>query len=134
MSYSIEKLPGEPVILTIMGEDFSMEEHEEFLGELIALFDSQPEPVYLIADVENYTFSLQDLLIAVNKAARGGAAILHHPNLAGTLTVSTSKLMRLSAKGVKSDTFGNVHAEIFNTVEEALTYVRTITQHGINAA
>jgi len=118
-----------------MGEDFSMEEHEEFLGELIALFDSQEEPAYLIADVENYTFSLQDLLIAVNKAARGGAAaILHHPNLAGTITVSTSGLMRLSAKGVKSDTFGNIHAEVFNTIEEALTYVRTITQRGINAA
>ena len=125
MSYSIEKLPDDPIIITTMFEDFSMDQSEPFLDELIDLFDSLVEPVYLIADVDRYTFSVQDMLVALNVAVQGSRAIMHHPNLAGTVVVTSSKMMKLASKGAKSDAFGNIQTEVFETLEEALDHIRS---------
>ena len=125
MSFSVETLPGEPIIVSTVYEDFSISDHiEEYMDQLVSMLDSQSEPVYYISDVGHLTLNLDDLVISTNASARGNKALLHHPNIRGTVIVTNSRLFKLAVKGLDSDIFGNVHIDVFETIGEALAFVR----------
>ena len=126
MSYSIEKLPGDPVIIGMFSDGFSVANHlEPFLDELKGLLDDQAEPVYYVVILDGLSLSLEDLLVSTNVSSRGDNPALHHPNLRGTIAVTDSKMIKLAAKGMNSDLFGNLRVDVFETAEEALAFVRS---------
>ena len=59
-------------------------------------------------------------------AARGKNPIFHHPNILGVIYVTQSALSTLGAKGMKSDSFGNLDIKVFGTLDEALAHVRAL--------
>ena len=125
MSYSVEKLPGEPIVVSTMLDDFSVADHlPGMIDELSALFDSQPEPVYYISDVGHLSLNLEDILFGSTATARGQNPVLHHPNIKRTILVTSSKMIKLAVKGMNSEVFGNIRIDLFETVDEAFAYVR----------
>jgi hypothetical protein len=128
MTFRIEQLPDEPIIMVSVSSEFSVArdmEHSE--DELRTLLDGMSEPVFLIAEAQKISSGgVDNLVAAFNRGARQGKQPLwHHPNLREIVIVSTSGLVKLAAKGVDSPIFGNLKMSVFDTPEEALAYTRS---------
>lgn len=124
MPYSIEKLPDAPIVVVVHESKQVMSEMADLMDEIRPILDAQPEPVFLVMDIRNLGIALDDLGAAANTAARGPAALLHHPNVRENLLVSTTGLVKLGALGLRTATFGNVNIRLFDTPEQALDYCR----------
>ena len=114
MSYSVEQLPGEPIIIATMHDDFSMDEYGRYVEDVTALVDSLMEPMYVITVVNKNGFSFQELLEGTNISMRGSNLSLHnHPLVAGMIVVTDNKLLKLALKGMNSETFGNIQIDTY---------------------
>ena len=125
MSYSVEKLPDEPIVVTTLHADYSNDQDgEASMIETVALLDAQSEAVYYIFDVSRYSPSFDDVIAAVNWGGPGKSPTLRHPNVREPLIVTHSSMVKLAAQGLKSATWGHLIVQVFGTVEEALAYAR----------
>lgn len=70
-------------------------------------------------------FGFSESVQASSMAARGDNPLFHHPKVKQVLLVVGDIMQELSAKGMQSDTFGNVNIRTFKSVEEALAYARS---------
>ncbi len=124
-TFKVEKLPGEPILINTMYEGWSAANDLLInIEQLLEHLNAANEPLYYVSDVSGLKLSLQDVILAANRAARGSNAIFHHPNFREFVVVTDSKLFDLAAKGLDSELFGFVPVSIFKTLEEALEYAR----------
>jgi hypothetical protein len=125
MSYTTEKLPGEPIILAKLNADFSVaKEGDPLNSDVLALIEVQDEPVVYIADISDYPPSLDDVVAAVNWGGKGKAPTLNHPNVSEAIIVSRSSMVKLAVQGLRSAPWGNMKVQYFETSDEALAYAR----------
>jgi hypothetical protein len=122
MSYTIEKIPGAPIVVLTLETRHILAEMDVFDDELTALLDSQPEPVFMIHNMINAVISLEDLTIGASATARGPGERLHHPNVRDNLLVTHDGMMKLAVSGLRTATFGNVKIRAFDTREQAIAY------------
>jgi hypothetical protein len=126
MNYRVEVVPGEPIILATLFEQYSFAADDaDANAEVIAIFDQSEEPMFLAIDTTHRAFSLDDVVHAANNDARGEDPLYHHPKMRELLIITHSDLIRLATKGLNTVTFGNVNAQAFKTVDEALAYARS---------
>jgi hypothetical protein len=124
MSYKIETLTGEPVILLILTQDAAISEDMPKSGaEIRTLLDQASEPMFFIMDMSAMQISLDDLILGSNLGARGEQPLTRHPHLKEMLFVSSSKMVKLGLKGLNTLAFGNMKVKAFDTLDEALAYV-----------
>ena len=126
MLYDIKKLPNLPVILATWYDGFSFTEHgKQYVQKLHALLDAQNSPAFYVVDLSQpSSLGFEELLTAANSGARGLGASFHHAMNCGTLIVSSDPLVLSMAPGMNSEIYGNVNMKIFDTLDEALAYVR----------
>ncbi len=105
LSYTIEKLPGEPIVVQTIRSDESVAEVPDSMGTMSELLEAQSEPVFLIYDVSNASFTLDDILAGSNQASRSEKPLLKHPKVRETIVVSTSELIKLAVKGLGTPVF-----------------------------
>lgn len=122
--YTIEKLPDEPIIIQTIRSDSSVAEVPDSMGSMRQLLEAGETPLFVIYDVSQASFGLQDILSGSNEASRSERPLLKHPNIRETLVVSTSDLVKMAARGMNSPIFGNIALKVFDTLEEALAYCR----------
>ncbi len=123
-AYSIEKLPGQPIIRLNSYETVAGDQQEDLFQHLYAALEEQPAPVYLLVDSREQTgINLDGIIQSANIAAKGVKSVLHHPNMIELVLLSSSKLAQLAAKGLRSDIFGNVAVQIFETETAAFDYI-----------
>ena len=126
MNYKVEALPGEPVILATLYEDYSYTvDDPQANAEVVNILDEIDGAMFLVIDATHRSFSLDDVVQAANNDARGEDALYHHPKLLGVLIVTRSSLVRLATKGLNTVTFGNVNAYAFEALDEAIEYARS---------
>lgn len=124
-TYTTERLPGEPIVISHNTADWKIGTHLPEASEAaIAMLEAANEPCYYISDMSLVSMSLDDVIKAANHAARGGSDILHHPLMKQFLLVTNSRLVELAGKGLEHDVFGNVNIRVFTSLEDALTYAR----------
>lgn len=126
MSYKIEKLSGEPIVLIHVDPyDFSMEGAQAFEKELTGLLDTQPQPVFVINVMPpDYHISVNELLDAT-KLIQAQSHLYHHTNVKGLAAVSTDETLKLAYEGLGDTAFGSIRVVAFNTLEEALDFARS---------
>jgi hypothetical protein len=131
-NYSIERLPGEPIIVGIFYDTFSLKEDvDPYISEVQALFNELGTGFFYVNDTRDLQVRLfQDLLVAVNKATRSLGAVLRHPGLEEYILVTTDALIRLSAQGLRAEVFGGIPATVFETMEEAMAHARSRAAEG----
>jgi len=128
LTYSVEKLQDEPIVMVKLFEADRLEPSMPTTGaEVIAVLDAVSEPVFLILDMGNIRISLEHLVSSTSRAIRVDQ-FLTHPNVREILDVTTNPMLRLAAKGMESKVFGRLKAQVFDTVEEALEYARSAPQ------
>jgi len=125
MSYTLEKLPGEAVIVYTQGPaTHETQGIAETLDDIARLLDEQTDPVFLVWNVGGMSIDLDDLIQSASRAGRGSNAVLHHPRVRENVYVVSNRMVRLAIKGLESATFGRAKVVLFDTLEEALSYCR----------
>jgi hypothetical protein len=126
MSYKIEKLPGERIILIYVDPyDFSRERAQDFERELTGLLDSQPDPVFVVNIMPpDYHISVNDLLDAT-KLIQAQSHIYHHAKIKGLAAVSTDDTLKMAYEGLSNTVFGNILVTAFSSLEDALDFARS---------
>ena len=129
-TYTVEKLPDEPIVYSWLSETWKADELAAVAEDLLAIFDAADEPPFYISNVENVSLNLEEIITSASLVARGGGSVLHHPNIREYILVTKAKLLQLAAKGLGSDTFGNLPVKIFETEDEAFAYARARITEG----
>ncbi len=126
MSFHVEQLDEEPIILITLSSDFDpYTEGDSLTDQILSLLDQQPEPVYYITDFSNIRLSLEQLLYVASFVARGEKPVLHHPKIRCAILVTSDAMLSMSAQGLDSAVFGNVHMEVFSSLDDALDRARS---------
>jgi hypothetical protein len=124
-TYTLDKLPGEPIVLSVVTEDWQLSALPDVIDGYLKLLEASDVPLFFISDMTNLRVGLDDVIQAVSLAARGSAPVLHHPKSKALLVVTQSKMLELSALGIRSKIFGGgVRAYVFKTQAEALAFAR----------
>ena len=120
MSYTVEKMAGEPVILVQLHADFDAhteaQQAFEASGKLLA---EQTEPVFTVWDVRQSVSDLQGIMEGAN-ISRTNAT---HPNERGSIVITDDPVVKLAMQGMNSEVYGNVVVPVFEDIDEALAYV-----------
>ena len=125
MSYTTEKLHDEPIIVATLYADYNhAQEGEAAINEAVAMLGAQSEPVYYVLDVTKYAPTFEELVSSVNWGGKGNLPTFRHPNVRESIVVSSNGMVKLAAQGLKTATWGNTTIPVFDTLNEALTYVR----------
>ncbi|GEM_PF-730676 len=125
MTYHIERLPGEPIIVSTILPGYSVvRDQPNSDADTRAILDQSDEPLYLVVDITRFKFNLDDVVRGANQGGRGAESLWHHPKIKKLIWVSPSPVVRLAARGLNSPTFGGIAAEVFDTIDEALAYAR----------
>ena len=123
MSYRVEKLPDEPIVLATLNKDFSMSMFDNLVNDVYEILDQLNESIYYISDVRHITLSWDNLLKGVSMVSRGKNPLLQHPRIIENLAVTNSKMLRMLAKGMQHPVFGNVSIQAFDSLDDAIEYI-----------
>jgi phosphosulfolactate phosphohydrolase-like enzyme len=128
-SYTVEVLDEGRIILMTMGSDYNVvTDMLKSSTECFDLLEKGPERIVFITDAREVQLKGLDEMLhgAQNMMNPEISKITHHPKLAKSLSVTNSKVMRAAVKGLNTLTFGFTELTVFETVEEALNYARTV--------
>jgi hypothetical protein len=125
MSYTLEKLPGEPILLNVLSETYDIgRDASASTEQLLDLLDTMDTPTFLIVDVRKLRLSFGDMVGGLGFLTRGEAATFRHPNIREVVAVTTSDLLGMGAKALEQMQYGGLRSSVFETLDEALAYVR----------
>jgi hypothetical protein len=125
MSFRVELLAGEPILLVTVPEDFDVKTDLPLAIEKIReILDGVEEPVYHTHDVHSFQMSFDDMMAAMRLLTQGEMAILSHPNIREILVAAGDTMTRMAAKALALVPYGGLPVEVFGTPDEALAYAR----------
>ena len=125
MSYTVEKFPKEPIVLQVLHADYRYaDEGTQSANAIFDILEAQNEPIYLIMDLRDAAFSMDDILQG-SSAVMQQRQLLKHPNIIENIIVTESRFMKLVVQGFNSPVFGNVKFQVFDSRDAALAYART---------
>jgi hypothetical protein len=120
MSFSVEKMVGEPVILIQFHADFDAHTEAQKAFEASAkLLAEQTEPVFAIWDVRQSSTDLQSIMEGANVSRTN----VTPANELGSIVVTNNPAVKLAMQGMNSDVYGNVIVPVFEEINEALAYI-----------
>lgn len=126
MSNTVQKLPNESIVIDKMSADYCLSaELPVGISKLFEFADGLIDPVFWIVDAsEIQEITIEDILTGTELLIKGKKPFYRHPKIREVLYVSTSRLIRMAAAGLKNDLFGNLKISVFDTLEAALEYAR----------
>lgn len=125
MSFSIEKLPGEPIIISTMARDFNPHQNgEAFWNALAAAMEGEASPIYRITVLDGIEANFSDMMITLAEEARGDRPGSTADPRIRALLVARIPMAQLAVEGLKQDQYGQLDVSLFTTLDEALDYAR----------
>jgi hypothetical protein len=127
MSYSLQKLPGESIVIFTAGKDFDMaQEVASAATDANKLLDGLPdEQIVYINDMSQMpSLNLDGAIVGASETGRGQSPIFHHPKMRMLLIITKDPLLKMAVHGLDSSIYGNIHAEIVDTLDQALKVAR----------
>ncbi len=125
MPVSIRKIPDAPILVihAIQGDD-PVREIADTSAEIVRALDAQREPVFLVIEMLTISMALSDIIQAAKTVAHGNSTLLHHHNIRENVYVLTDRFFIMAVQGLSSATFGQIKAQVFDTVDQAVAYCR----------
>jgi hypothetical protein len=126
MAYNIEYREDLACVVTGVSDDFDIyEELPVFCRKIYEILDSADRPIRYICEVgQSASTNLDDLVMAINMLVRGEYPFATHKNFRELVLVTGDRLTEMAVKGMNSDAFGNVHVEVFASMQEALGHAQ----------
>ncbi len=124
MSFTVDLLPGEPILLEVMNSDYSyLEEGQADADQARAILNRLEYPIFYIVDMTAAAFSIDDMMAGASLVNQQ-AELFKHPNIREYILVTQSRMIDYAARGLSSPIFGRLHLRVFKTREDALAYAR----------
>jgi hypothetical protein len=125
MSFTIEKLPDEPIIICSMSEQFNpLKDYGAFWQRLGEVVKDMEGPIYRITHLKTDQIQFSDMVLALAAEAKSGMpGSLTDPRIRSVL-VNRSILAQMAVESIKQEQYGQLDTPLFGTLDEALTYVR----------
>lgn len=125
MAFTVEKLADVPAVVSRLHPNFDMQaEQLELQANVREHLEAAPEPLFYIVDLTQHQLNISDIMQGANTGARSDESIWRHENIREVIFVSPDKTVQRAVAGLNSDVFGNFQAETFNTMGEALAFLR----------
>jgi hypothetical protein len=125
MSYTVEHLSGEPILLITGMPDFEVAEGSQMVKEMRSTLDAAHEKLYVVLDMSRITISLDDMMQSADMVTYTARGLGVHPKILESVVVTTSVFVRLAVKGLTSSVFGQMQTRQVESLEEALAHCRT---------
>ena len=123
MSYDITVLHKEHACISILHAGWDTPEavaqHAQAFEDVLAATEC---PLFFIVDMSQVPITVEGVIRSANQMARGPNAPLHHPMCKGVALVTAERIAQLIARGLQTETFGNLNVRVCDSVEEALTH------------
>ncbi|MBK8024224.1 MAG: hypothetical protein IPK19_23010 [Chloroflexi bacterium] len=133
MNYSVQTLPDEPIVLVTVGAEHSVgAESLQSMVETLETLDAQPGGVFLVYNLEEVSFSLDDVVSAITMATRQ-SRVFEHRNVMEILIVTRTTLVKIAANRMSSPLFGGHKMRVFESLDSALTYARATIRRGVRS-
>jgi hypothetical protein len=125
--YSVQLLPDLPILFATVDEDYRIADHVEALAaDIMVLLNQVPSPVYLVNDLSQHHMpDVEELIFGGKVLSYGYDTVFHHPNTREILIVTQNEILRVSFLSGISKDFGKVLLTVFDTLDDAMAYVRT---------
>ena len=122
MSFSVEKVAVDPIIVTTLCEDYRvMDELPACDQAVLDIIETTDEPQFLVVEVCTY-FSMDEMIYALNRQTHPETGLWRHPGLRGVAFATSDEAMKMAAKGLNTEAFHYMEIEVFDTVDEAVDY------------
>ncbi len=125
-TYTIEKLPGEPILLFTAHRDYDVSvDIVKAAAEVNQLLDELGEPVFFVQDLMAVVIDVDDMLVGSNTAGGSETATFRHPNIREVVAATQDQMLRMALEGMANETYGNVRVSLFDNIDDAMAYVRS---------
>jgi hypothetical protein len=126
MYFDVKKMPDSPVLIGTWYDGFKFVEHgAQFDQEARAILDEQQDPVFYVLDLSHlHTISIDGIVQVAHTGAKVLTSAHRHPMNRETIFVSKANIVKMAVKGVASAAFGNMNIRLFETLKEALEYIK----------
>ena len=122
MSFKTEQIDN--MIIRTLNADFDPATELAASGEeLMAALNQAEQPVFLIIDMLDVQFSIEQMILAANSGKQRN--LFQHPNNRELIFVTRDDMLALSAKGLDSSAFGHVKAKVFTSLDKAVAYAHS---------
>lgn len=124
MRYTVERLPDSPIVVVIIGKDYSIgKDFPELAKTVDSKIDRDETGVYAIFNITEMKMSFGDLVIAMSNQSQKAPGALADPRL-NTIIVGSGELVKLGIQAFQQEQYGSLKFPLFTSVEDALKYVR----------
>lgn len=123
MTTSVERIPGEPIILITLQGRLDAHVMQNLYKQVAELAHHIEGPVYRITDLRQMEVTLADMVEIIKEASRGFPGSATDPRVVNVF-VGNSHMSRFAADMLRLRRFGGICCVLMNTLEDALAYVR----------
>ncbi len=128
MSYNVTKLPDQPVLILKLLEDYDIaRDFPKSYAQVSQFLETTDEPVYYIIDLSGTPIDMNLILEGVNRTSVNTRGTFRHPMTRGVIFVTPDPVAGSVAAGLSHETFGNIDARVFDSLDDALDYVQAHT-------
>jgi hypothetical protein len=124
MTYQYEIVSDKPAVILTLEKDFNFKTDLEIATpEALDILNQCAEPVFWVVHVLA-PMDVEDLLLSTAEVSRGPNAVWRHPMIREVLLISPQAIVQASAPALSSDMFGNLNVRLFESLDDALAYIR----------
>jgi hypothetical protein len=127
MKFAVERLPDTPVVLITIGDQYVVGKDT---ADLQMLVDSRvgagETGLYAIWDLRKFPMTFSALVQGMGNQAQKAPGAMADPRL-NTIIIGSSELVKLGIEAFKQAQYGGLKFPLYETVDEALAYVRAQT-------
>ncbi|MBE2267424.1 MAG: hypothetical protein IAE80_04270 [Anaerolinea sp.] len=119
--YTYQFLDDAPIVVFTPNADYRIgTDHAASTKALLDILDQSARPLVYIADLQGLRYDIDEIMAGASTVSRGKNPTYHHPNMKKLIVVTTDDGLIQSYQGLDNPIFGNVHAYIYSTLDDAL--------------
>lgn len=122
--YTLQLLADNTILLETIYPGFAIEDAYPLFNDVMGIFNAATQPLHYIMDFSLSALELGEVMFGAHMVSSGENPLFQHKNIRSIIFVSPDKFYHMISEGMKSDVYGNLSTCAFNTLEEALEYIR----------
>ncbi len=127
MAVRVTRLPGEPIVIATLSGPLDVDAIRTMFVQTAELTQDVDGPIYRIGDFTNADASFKSMARVVTETTRYRPYGTRDPRIKPVLVCGYNRL-RFLPNLFRQKEFGGVDMPVFDTVDEALVYVRSVLE------
>ncbi len=125
MPVTVTRLPDEPIVLAQVYDRMDLATVRDLYDQTALCIDGMEGPIYHISCFVDVDASIRDLALALVESSRRRQGSVRDPRLTPIMVAGHNRL-RLLSDAMREKEFGGLDVPVFDTLDEALSYARSL--------